>query len=82
MKVHFISILDQLANIFTKTLSFPRFLDLAHKLMGVLPLSLRGDVKAHQVHAADGKVANTTHATDGKVADTVGDMTTGKRPIV
>ena len=49
--------------------SSPRFLDLAHKLMGVPPLSLRGDVKAH---ATDGKVA------DGKVADTVGDKATGK----
>lgn len=44
LKVNFISTLDQLANIFTKALPSPRFLDLAHKLMGVLALSLRGDV--------------------------------------
>ena len=51
--------------------SSPHFLDLAHKLMGVPPLSLRGDVKAH-----------ATDATVGKVADTVGDKAAGKRPIV
>ena len=39
-------------------------------------------VKAHQVHAANGKVADTTYATDGKVADTVGDKAASKRPIV
>ena len=71
LKVHFISTLDQLADIFTKALSSPRFLDLAHKLMGVPPLILRGDVKAHQVHVVD-----------GKVADTVNDKVAGKRPIV
>ena len=47
MKVNFISTLDQLANIFTKALSSPRFLDLANKLIGVPPLNLRGDVKAY-----------------------------------
>ena len=71
LKVNFISSLDQLADIFTKALSSPRFLDLAHKLMGVPPLSLKGDVKANQAHAADGKVANT-----------VGDKAASKRPIV
>ena len=71
LKVNFISSLDQLADIFTKALSSPRFLDLAHKLMGVLSLNLKGDVKANQAHAADGKVANT-----------VGDKAASKRPIV
>ena len=47
MKVNFISTLDQLANIFTKALSSPRFLDLANKLIGVPPLNLRVDVKAY-----------------------------------
>ena len=47
LKVNFISSLDQLVDIFTKALSSPRFLDLAHKLMGVPPLSLRRDMRAH-----------------------------------
>jgi len=46
LELNFISTLDQLADIFTKALPSSRFLDLAHKLMGVPPLSLRGDVKA------------------------------------
>ena len=70
LKVHFISTLDQLADIFTKALSSPRFLDLAHKLMGVPPLRLRGDVKAH---ATDGRVTDIVHAASDKAA--------GKRPI-
>ena len=82
LKVHFISTLDQLANIFTRALSSPRFLDLAHKLMGVPPLSLRGDVKAHATDGADGRVTDIVHAASGKVADTVGDKAAGKRPIV
>ena len=39
-------------------------------------------MKAHQVHAADGKVPDTAHATDGKVAETVGDKAASQRPIV
>ena len=70
LKVHFISTLDQIADIFTKALSSPRFLDPAHKLMGVPPLCLRGDVKAH---ATDGRVTDMVHATSDKAA--------GKRPI-
>ena len=50
--------------------SSPRFLDLAHKLMGVPPLSLRGDVKAH---ATDDRVTDIVHAASEKAA--------GKRPI-
>ena len=42
LKVNFISSLDQLVDVFTKALSSPRFLDLAHKLKGVPPLSMRG----------------------------------------
>ena len=38
-------------------------------------------MKAHQVHAADGKLADTTHATNGKISDTVGDKAAGKRLI-
>ena len=74
LKVNFINSLDQLANIFTNALSSPRFLNLAHKMMGVPPLSLRGDVKAHA----------TSHATDATVvkgADTIGDKAAGKRPV-
>ena len=74
LKVNFINSLDQLANIFTKALSSPHFLNLAHKLMGVPPLSLRGDVKAHA----------TSHAIDATVvegADTIGDKAAGKRPV-
>ena len=82
LKVHFISTLDQIADIFTKALSSPCFLDLAHKLMGVPPLNLRGDVKAHATDGTDGRVTNIVHAASGKVADTVGDKAAGKRPIV
>lgn len=46
LQVKFISTKDQLADIFTKALSSPMFLDLASKLMGVPPLNSRGDVKA------------------------------------
>ena len=53
LKLNFISTLNQLADIFTKALSSPWFLDLAHKLMSFPPLSLRGDVKAY-----DDKVDN------------------------
>ena len=42
LKINFISTLDQLANIFTKALPSPRFPDLASKLIGVPPFSLRG----------------------------------------
>ena len=52
LKVTFISTLDQLADIFTKALSSPQFLDLTHKLIGVPPFSLRGDVKAYDDKAA------------------------------
>ena len=82
LKVHFISTLDQIADIFTKAISSPCFLDLAHKLMGVPPLSLRGDVKAHATDGIDGRVTNIVHAANGKVANTVGDKAAGKRPIV
>ena len=37
LKLNFISTLDQLADIFTKALPSPRFLDLAHKLKVFLP---------------------------------------------
>ena len=82
LKVHFISTLDQIADIFTKALSSPCFLDLAHKLMGVPPLNLRGDVKAHATDGTNGRVTNIVHAASGKVVDIVGDKAAGKRPIV
>lgn len=44
--VEYISTSDQLANVFIKSLPSPRFHFLVHKLMGVPPLRLRGDVKA------------------------------------
>ena len=45
MVVKYISTLDQLYDIFTKSLPSPKFHLLVTKLMGVPPLSLRGDVK-------------------------------------
>ena len=45
MLVKFISTHDQLANLFTKALPTPRFHALLTNLMGVPPLSMRGDVK-------------------------------------
>ena len=45
LQINFISPHDQLADIFTKALSSPQFLDLAYKLMGLPPLNLRRDVK-------------------------------------
>ena len=36
-------------------------------------------MKAHQVHAADSKLADTSHAIDSKVADTVGDKAASER---
>ena len=45
MLVKFISTHDQLADLFTKGLPTPRFHALLTNLMGVPPLSLRGDVK-------------------------------------
>ena len=51
LQVHFISTLDQLANIFTKAFSSPKFLELASKLMGVPSFSLRGDVKIDETKA-------------------------------
>ena len=50
-QVHFISTLDQLADIFTKALSSPKFLELASKLMGVPSFSLRRDVKIEKTKA-------------------------------
>ena len=70
LKVNFLNSLDQLANVFTKALSSPHFLDLAHKLMGVPPLSMRRDAKAHA----------TSHATVVEGADTIGDKAAGKGP--
>jgi len=49
LQINFISTHDQLADIFTKALSSPQFLDLAYKLMGLPPLSLRGDVKTGDI---------------------------------
>lgn len=40
--VNFISTPDQPADIFTKALSSPRFLNQSVKVMGVLPLRLKG----------------------------------------
>ena len=79
LKLNFIYTLDQLANIFTKALPSPRFLDLASKLMGVPPLSLRGDVKALiqaevKAQAQDSKADDRATEADDKVA--------GKRPVV
>ena len=49
MLVKFISTHDQLADLFTnKALPTPRFHALLTNLMGVPPLSLRGDVKPQQ----------------------------------
>ena len=39
---NFSSTYDQLADIFVKRLSSPKFLDLTSKLMGAPPISLRG----------------------------------------
>ena len=44
--VEYISTSDQLADVFIKSLNSPRFHFLVHKLKGVPPLHLRGDVKA------------------------------------
>ena len=44
--VKYISTSDQLADVFTKSLPSPQFHFLVHKIMGVPPLCLRGDVKA------------------------------------
>ena len=75
LKLNFISTLDQLADIFTKALPSPRFLDLASKLMGVPPLSLRGDVKALiQAELQDSKADDKAPEVDDKAA--------GKRPVV
>lgn len=43
--VKYISTSDQLVDVFTKSLPSPRFHFLVHKLMGVPPFRLRGDVK-------------------------------------
>ena len=48
LQVHFISTKDQLADIFTKALSSPKFQALVFNLMGVPPLSLTGDVKLEE----------------------------------
>ena len=75
LKINFISTLDQLANIFTKALPSPWFPDLASKLMGVPPLSLKGDVKA--LIQAEAKV----QAQDSKANDRAieaGDKAAGK----
>ena len=48
MLVKFISNHDQLADLFTKALPTPRFHALLTNLMGVPPLSLKGDVKPQQ----------------------------------
>ena len=45
MVLTYIYTLDQLLNLFTKSLSSPRFCALSFKLMGLPPLRLRGDVK-------------------------------------
>ena len=42
MVLKYISTLDQLADLFTKSLSSPRFRVLSFKLMGLPPLRLRG----------------------------------------
>ena len=73
LNLNFISTLDQLADIFTKALPSSRFLDLAYKLMGVPPLSLRGDVKALvqaevKVQAQDVNVDDRVAEADDKAA--------------
>ena len=67
LQINFNSTHDKLVDIFTKGLSSPQFLDLAYKLMGLPPLSLRGDVKAADI-------------TPDKVE--AYDKAEGKRPIV
>ena len=47
MIIKYISTLNQLADLFTKSLPSPWFHALSFKLMGLPPLHLRGDVKDH-----------------------------------
>ena len=51
--VKYISTSDQLVDVFTKSLPSPRFHFLVHKLMGVPPLHLRGEVKAEGKRAEE-----------------------------
>ena len=55
MVLKYISNLDQLADLFIKSLPSPRFCALSFKLMGLPPLHLMGDVKDD---GADGSVSS------------------------